>query len=72
MTLFSTLAFLALSVHFGRQRGGEDWKGTGSLLPRSFLILNALNAFIGIFRQHARPPHANAPAPHTTDAHEPS
>lgn len=49
MSLFAGLSFIALGIYYGRQRGGDDWRGSGSMLPGSFIILNVINAIIGVF-----------------------
>ena len=56
MALLTGVALLAGSVFFGISRGGDDIKGSASVLGGVFMALNIANAIIGIFRQstHSR------------------
>jgi hypothetical protein len=49
---FAGLTFIVIAIWFGLQRGGDDWKGSGSSLPGSFLMINVANIIVGIFRQY--------------------
>lgn len=49
MMLLGGLSIVGMGIYFGLRRSGDDWKGSGSSLPMSFMILNLLNAIIGVF-----------------------
>jgi len=48
MSTLAGVLFIGLGIYYGMQHGGQSWKGDGSELGRAFLVLNTLNAFMGI------------------------